>query len=347
MRSPVEFVANGLGWWLSALGAVFIPGRHPLSRHSIRLRPAEGGFSIIRSDGTLRHRIMQTTPNRRAIRFARAARSRYLDLDDDSVLAVKTTLPAPALANLREAVALRMAELTPFSEDEVLFDVAEPTRIGPDRISVQVFVAPRDVVSRLLAELRALGIKVDGVVASETGEVTGAEIPDFAPEIRRRRAVRRGIAFGAACGLLIASLAWLDWGIADRQQRMRDNLERQVAAAISDVRRGDALDQQIAELTASLNSPSSRRVEQLSPLEVLDSVARVLPDDAYLTGFRWSDDELIISGFAADASALIRQLEGSPILAGARFIAPISRDPRLEKDRFSVSARTVAHTGVQ
>jgi general secretion pathway protein L len=74
-------------------------------------------------------------------------------------------------------------------------------------------------------------------------------------------------------------------------------------------------------------------------LALLDGISEILPDDAHLTGFLWSDGQVIMTGMAGDASALIRLLEGSPLLSEVRFSAPVARDARLDRDRFSVTAR--------
>jgi general secretion pathway protein L len=342
MSSALELAGSGLRWWFGALASIFIRRPEPFSRGAVRLRPRNGGFAVIEADGTSRHHLAIGTPNSRALRRVRRARSRYLDFPDESVLTVKAVLPAAARPDPREAIALRMDELTPFTEEEVLFDVTAPTPVGTDRFAVHVFVVPRAAVSQRLAELASLGIAADAVIASETGEATGADVPNFAPDILRRRGIRSGVACGIACLLLVAAGGWLHWAVTDRQRRELELLQDAVATAIADVRRANEIDQQIAALSATLTSPQARRAGTVGALELLDGLARALPDDAYLTGLGWSGDEIVISGLAADASALIGQLEASPVLSEVRYSAPIARDPRLGRDRFVLTARTTA-----
>src|SRR3712207_8701879 len=47
---------------------------------------------------------------------------------------------------------------------------------------------------------------------------------------------------------------------------------------------------------------------------VLDEVARLLPDEAWLTEFRLTGDQLVVAGFAARADALLGLLDASPML---------------------------------
>jgi general secretion pathway protein L len=339
MKPFAEPLVDALRWWLRALASIFARGPEPFAPGAIRLRPSNGGFSVIGPDGAVLHHLATAAPSTGALEAIRRARRRYLDLDDETVLSVKATLPAAARGDLRDAIALRMAELTPFSEDEVLFDLGMPSRHGPDTVSVRAFVVPRDAVATAVDELVRLGIPIDGIIASETEEVTGTGAPDFAPEIPRRRAARRGLAFALACMFLASSTAWLHWTVVERQQHIRDTLRTAVAASLDKVRRANALDTEIVGLTASLSSPFARRADQVSPLELLDGISEILPDDAYLTGFRWSDGQVVMTGMAGDASALIRILEASPLLSEVRFSAPVARDARLNRDRFSVTAR--------
>jgi len=339
MNASKGSLLGGVGWWLGALAAVFVPGPDPLARRALRLRPRSGGFAVIGPDGSRLHHISLEAPNSGALRAVRRARRRYLDLDDESVLAVRATLPAAARVNLRDAVSLRMSELTPFTEDEVIFDLGRPVALGADAVAVNAFIAPKRMVAERLAELSDLGIDIDGIVASETGEATGAEIPDFAPELRRRRGARVGLAFLAASALLVGGLVWLHSVATARQDAERRMLQSAVASALDNIREAQTLDEEIAALSASFASPRTRRSGRIAPLELLDGIAEALPDDAYLIGLSWRGDEVVLSGFAVNAPALIGLLEGTPILSEVRFSAPVARDARVDRDRFSIAAR--------
>lgn len=346
MRAPFASLTRGLGWWLGALTSVLASGPEPFARHAVRLRPRSGGFAVIGADGTVHQILSARAPyGSAALEAVRRARARYLDLDDETVLSVVAILPAAARADLREAVALRMSELTPFTEDEVAFDLARPAAHGADAVSVRVFIAPNRMIAEYLAELSNLNIVVDGIVASETGETTGADIPDFAPQIHRRRSARLGMALVFSCALLIGGLGWLHAVAADRQAATRDALTGAVGIALENIRQAKALEDEITVLSASLASPRERRAGQIQVLDLLNGIAGALPDDSYLIGLNWSGGEVTITGLAANASSLIGLLEASPILSEVRFSAPVARDQRLDRDRFSITANPVAPAG--
>lgn len=341
MSSGRGSLLDGLRWWLGALAESLTPGPAPFARGALRLRPEPDGFAILQPDGSALHRLSLQAPSGNALSAVRRARLRYLDLDDEAVLSVRAILPGAARGQLREAIALRIPELTPFTEDEVVFDIRRPTAVTGDAVAVNALIVPRRMIAEQLAALADLGIRVDGIIASDIGEATGAEVPDFAPEMRVRRGRNAGAALLAACMLLVGGLAWLHSAAVERQEAERRVLEEAITAAISNIREAKALDEEIAGLTSALGSPSARHSRGIAPLDLLDAVAEALPDDAYLTGLRWSEDEIVLTGMAVNASTLIARLEGSPILAEVRFSAPVSRDPRVDRDRFSIRARAL------
>ena len=71
---------------------------------------------------------------------------------------------------------------------------------------------------------------------------------------------------------------------------------------------------------------------------MLNEVTRLLPDDTWVVQFSRRDDQLTLSGFSAKASALIGLLEQSDLLADVRFRSPVNLDPRLQLERFNLSA---------
>lgn len=342
MNLRAGILGDALRWWLGALLSIVASGPRPFARGSVRLRPQGNGFAVVGPDGAVRHHLATAAPSPAAMKAVRAARNRYLDLDDEMVLSVRATLPSAARAHLRDAIALRMPELTPFDENEVVFDVAPPERHGPGTISVRAVVAPRRTIAEGIEELKQLGLKVDGAIASEIAETTGEGIVDFTPELARARVARLGLSLAVACGLLAGAGVWLHQVASDRQQRILGELRESVGAALENVREAQAVEAEIDTLAASLSLPYQRRAGQVSNLDLLEALTKVLPDDSYLTGFRREGSELVLTGLASDASSLIRPIEQLPLLSGVEFSAPIARDVRQDRDRFSITAHITA-----
>ncbi|MCP1337876.1 PilN domain-containing protein [Futiania mangrovi] len=311
----------------------------PFSNGTVRLSPDGAGYLVAGPGGATLAHLDPAAPDRKVVRTVKRARAVYLDLDEASLIAVTATLPAAASEDVREAVALRMAELTPFTEDEVIFDTGAPRALGPDRIAVPVYAVPRNILKAHGTALAALGIGLDGATSSAAVPDEAPFLPDFAPETRRRRARRNAWLLAGGLLILAAGAAALSHVEGERQQTQIAQLRAAVSTLRDEMLQAQALDDDIARLSARLRAPAERRAGEISPLMLLDAVAAALPDEAYLTDARWTGAEITLRGLAQDASALLAPLEASPLLSDVRLSAPISRDPGQALERFSISAQ--------
>ena len=98
------------------------------------------------------------------------------------------------------------------------------------------------------------------------------------------------------------------------------------------------LDQRLAALQDKRQFISAEKLNRMPSIELLDEVTRRLPDSSWLLQFTFREEDLRVAGYADDPSQLIRLLEQSPVLSDVRFASPVTRDPRVEKDRFNLSA---------
>lgn len=70
-------------------------------------------------------------------------------------------------------------------------------------------------------------------------------------------------------------------------------------------------------------------------LEVLNALARLLPETAWVSNYNYQDGRVTIEGFAQDTAELQRLLEDSPLLGGVRLTAPLTRAAS-GRDRFTI-----------
>ncbi|MBD0271258.1 MAG: PilN domain-containing protein, partial [Acetobacteraceae bacterium] len=106
-----------------------------------------------------------------------------------------------------------------------------------------------------------------------------------------------------------------------------------------------ALEAEAAALRARFALAAEIRGGRPSAVAVLDEVARLLPDESWLTEFRLTGDQLTVAGFAARADGLIGLLDASPMLREVRFAAPVTRDRPDAPERFQVAMRVVVPSG--
>jgi general secretion pathway protein L len=77
----------------------------------------------------------------------------------------------------------------------------------------------------------------------------------------------------------------------------------------------------------------------------MDELSRRLPDATYLEKLAVEDDRLTLIGLSSDASALVPQLEGSPLWISPALTGALQPDPRTHRDRFTLMANIAVKPG--
>jgi general secretion pathway protein L len=90
---------------------------------------------------------------------------------------------------------------------------------------------------------------------------------------------------------------------------------------------------------ADLGRLQKLKREHIPAIQVLEELTRLLPDTVWLSDFRLEGDTLDISGLAKSGAALPPLFERSAIFADAVLTAPLTLDPREDKERFSLRVR--------
>jgi len=82
-----------------------------------------------------------------------------------------------------------------------------------------------------------------------------------------------------------------------------------------------------------------------SATESIESVADVLPDDAFLTSLEWREGEVNLKGEAKSASQVLTEFDREPGFASVQLTAPVVRLASKSRDRFQLRL-SLAGTGV-
>jgi len=100
---------------------------------------------------------------------------------------------------------------------------------------------------------------------------------------------------------------------------------------------------EIARQEESMLTERRRREPTIS--DTLFVLTHLLPDDAWLSDLRISGAEVQLLGVAASASDLIGLLDRSQRFTDASFRASLTRDQRLNRERFNIGARIAPARG--
>ena len=75
-----------------------------------------------------------------------------------------------------------------------------------------------------------------------------------------------------------------------------------------------------------------------SKLKLLEELTMIIPEDSWLTEFKYiaKEKKVKLSGFAVSASKLIPMLEESAMFENVKFTSPITTDKREKKEKFRI-----------
>jgi general secretion pathway protein L len=253
-------------------------------------------------------------------------------------------LPAAAEQNLRQVLTFEMDRQTPFTSDDVYFDfrVRKHDR-ETRRIGVEMIVLPRATVDVAVARARGWRLAPDAVDISVDGDDADAATPlNVLPETQGPRqgrfATGIGLVLGVVAVILLAEVIYLP---LERQRLRAEALASDVAQAKEEAGTSRRLQEEIDRLIKQGRFIVEKKQQQPPFVEILNEVTRLLPDDTWLFRMRFFDGDVQTFGYSSAASSLIGTIEESDLFQNAQFRAPMTRDPRVDADRFHIAFQVV------
>lgn len=349
--SLLDAAMRFLHWWRDELFALVPEAVRELATGSdadVVLAQVEGGFEILAgSSSRVRDGKTELLSRAQAVAaLADMAMSRRLRgvgvrLHLSQCLERRVQLPTAARDDLRRMLLFDLERATPFRRDDVYtahLMSGEPAETG--KLRVRQIIVKRGLVDSLLAELTGAGIKPAFVDCWEVEPGTGLSIDfleaDALPPtgLASRLTPSRVLALLA---LVLAGLACVLWPsrydtalaeLAARNVRLR----AEAAAVQSAIDRSNAA-------VANFMRLQQMRLTRLPVVEVIEELTRRLPDTVWLTDLRIEGDIVDITGLAKSAAAVPSLLSSSPSFTDVSLSAPVTLDPREDKERFSLRLR--------
>ena len=272
-----------------------------------------------------------------AITFDDPVQEVVLLLPPNSILQTEVTLPAITEENLREVLAFEMDVLTPFLADQVYYDFSVCARSSKrETIGVQLFVAARDMVDRLLASLQKLDVFPDRI--STRHDSSRMHDINLLPSValRRRRDTTRWLNVGLAATALLLLTTVVTVPLIQKRHAIA-TLEPQVAAEMEDAKEGTRLRHNIETIAVGSQDLLLKKESQPMVMNIVDEMTRIIPDDTWLTRLDISRQEIQMQGQSQSAASLISLIEASPLFGSAQFRSPVTQIPRTDSERFHLS----------
>lgn len=253
-------------------------------------------------------------------------------LPESDALVRELALPRLTDGELRDALALEVAAINPFPPDQAVWGWrAEPE---DDRLRVRLALAARrEVDAHLEREVdRIAGAAVE--VWAEGG--TPVVLQGFAEHRRAARIVaRRRQILAALVAALVLLFVLAATPVLQAGQR-----------AVEAQARYEALKDDTADVTAARSelATANDRVralralvaERLDAAWLIETLSRILPDDAFLTRLEVRGRQVRITGQAANASQLMDALSAAGPFRDVRAPSPISRPVGADRESFVI-----------
>ncbi|RMG29524.1 MAG: hypothetical protein D6721_05865 [Gammaproteobacteria bacterium] len=339
-------IARFWHWWISTLSGMMpaVLARRWQGGPGLEVRiapdrlhfagPDRGAPEAVQLEGECTH-LGELAP-RIAARVAPGSRV-DVRLDRACLLTPVLSLPDAVLRELRSALALQVASLTPFAAEEVHFQyrVLEHDRQA-GRVRVELMVLPRRELARLAEALAGAGARLGDVyVDMGEGEAPASYLLAAAEGPGRRRAAGPRWVQALAAGLLVANIAWPYYRLAASDRRLETRLA-ELQARFEDLQRrnrGLRADQ------AARDWLLRRRRETPRVLEILAVLTDQLNDATHLERLVLHDDRLTLRGVSDDATALLERLSALPLFTEAQFTSAITPAGKDGRERFVLRLR--------
>ncbi|MEO5629404.1 MAG: PilN domain-containing protein [Thermomonas sp.] len=263
---------------------------------------------------------------------------RWLLLPATSGLRRSLQLPAAARERLREVLGFEIERQTPFAAADVLYDGRVLQVRDDGQLQVELVVVPRarfDAVNASLGSLSAWLAGVDLVDAA--GRPLGINLLPLTQRLARANPWRW---WNIGLGLLF--LLALAMGLAQvlaNRRAAADQLQSEVSARSEQARSVGQQRQRVVDAVEGGAYLQDQRNARPSVVEVMDELARRLPDGTYLEKISIEGGQLTLIGLSNQAAALVGKLEGAPQWHAPALSGALQPDPRTRNDRFTLVAQ--------
>lgn len=120
------------------------------------------------------------------------------------------------------------------------------------------------------------------------------------------------------------------------QQEKNDAIDRHLKALKADVRKIEALKNDVEMLENDITVINDFKKRNVSTMNIIKDMTSILPQKTWLTRLKITDKTSEIEGYSASATDIILKLENSKYFQKVEFSSPTFRDSRLNTERFVI-----------
>lgn len=258
------------------------------------------------------------------VRFARSLGMRRL-----------IELPLAAKGDLHQLLEFELDRLTPFKAGDVYFSwQIESTDRKAQRMVVAIEMAPKALVDRAVDFVAAHGRDIDRLELDHIDP--NAEPINLLPTSEREKTVslwsRRLFKIVALPLLLVAISVPISW-----QMMIINKFQAEIATVRVTAEESIVLQAKLTSISDQVTFLTKIRKARPTMTETIAELTRLIPDDSHILDLRIAEGTIDLTGFANRASELLTILDGSPMFEAPRFVSPVTKDQRSDKERFQIA----------
>lgn len=253
----------------------------------------------------------------------------------DDVLVIPLVLPIGAKPYIAGVIASQIDRISPWTAEQAVFG-STVTHETATEVHVRIAIASRSAIAHRISTLgisaaRALSFRVQTQVHGKGGEIELGYDVNTKPSARAERRIIAACVFGAIAVAFCAELAAYIIGgnIANR-----DDIVRSQMATLRETIAGVQLGSDVkADPLARMVQAKLRDVPRA---ELIDELARVTPDQTYLTALEIDPEKIHIEGNSTAVNDLPKALGDTPLFGDVMFSAPMAKRRDGEGETFQI-----------
>lgn len=195
-------------------------------------------------------------------------------------------------------------------------------------------------VKTLPAEKENDGLEYAAAAFAAAGFYHDGAAFNFIPKTQRRlrHHVARRLLRGAAAVIAALLVVWAGTAYGVRWKAMH-RLEAELAALKSEVRKGEGLQLKMGEYQAYFDGMNAFTAQRSFNLEMLAALTGGLPRDTFITEIEFRPCAVTLAGVSANATSLLKALEGAGGLRNAQMLAAVQTTPAGERFKLGMECK--------
>lgn len=270
---------------------------------------------------------------------------RYLLLDNKQVLRRVLALPLSAESKLREVVSFEIDRQTPFTPDQIYFEVRVISRnLQTRQCQVELIVLPKHTLEKNLKPLGVLAADLSGAdVLDDDMETLNVNLLPM--QLRSAKSnqyvwINMGLALAGFILLVVAMNL-----VLKNRENVELQWEQKVAVAKAQANQANVFREQLKRIGRAEVFLQKFRSSQPAMLSLINDLTKRIPDDTALDKLSVNEGRLVLVGQSKQAAALVGQLQGSPYISSPALAGAVQPDARTNRDRFTLTATVIGTKG--